>query len=114
MGNSGESKFIPILNELAQNGEPLIAEHASWAIDKIQNKSQQIMINGFKSRVIENKIKKITDRIVKNINPDKIIVFGPYAYGNPNNDSDLDLLIILKKDYPRHLSCSVPRTICYP
>lgn len=40
MGNSGESKFIPILNELAQNGEPLIAEHASWAIDKIQNKGQ--------------------------------------------------------------------------
>ena len=61
------------------------------------------MINGFKSRVIENKIKKITDRFVKNINPDKIIVFGSYAYGNPNNDSDLDLLIILKKSiYPRY------------
>lgn len=57
------------------------------------------MINGFKSRVIENKIKKITDRIVKNISPDKIIVFGSYAYRNPNNDSDLDLLIILKKTF---------------
>ena len=28
--------------------------------------------------------------------PDKIILFGSYAYGNPDNRSDLDLLVIKK------------------
>lgn len=35
--------------------------------------------------------------IVKNLrgyNPEKIILFGSYAWGKPNEDSDYDLLII--------------------
>jgi predicted nucleotidyltransferase len=39
-------------------------------------------------------LKKISHRIVKKIKPDKIILFGSYAYGNPNPDSDLDFFII--------------------
>ncbi len=31
-------------------------------------------------------------------NPEKIILFGSYAYGTPDKDSDLDLLVI--KDIP--------------
>ncbi len=34
--------------------------------------------------------------------PDKIILFGSYAAGNANNDSDLDLLIIKDTDLPKH------------
>jgi predicted nucleotidyltransferase len=33
-------------------------------------------------------------RIVEEINPDKVILFGSYAYGSPNEHSDFDLLII--------------------
>ena len=46
------------------------------------------------------KIKDIVFRIAKKFNPDKIILFGSYATGNPNNDSDLDLLIIKDTDLP--------------
>ncbi len=28
------------------------------------------------------------------LNPDKIILFGSYAYGTPNEDSDIDLFLI--------------------
>jgi uncharacterized protein len=38
--------------------------------------------------------KEITERIVAKIKPEKIILFGSYAYGRPNKDSDLDLFII--------------------
>ena len=41
-----------------------------------------------------SKINDIVNRIADKFNPDKIILFGSYAVGNPNNDSDLDLLII--------------------
>ncbi len=45
-------------------------------------------------------IEKIKAEIVerlKPLNPEKIILFGSYAYGNPTEDSDIDLYVI-KKD----------------
>ena len=43
--------------------------------------------------------KKILDEMVKNIvqavDPQKIILFGSYAYGKPTQDSDVDLLVIV-------------------
>lgn len=50
----------------------------------------------------KSKIDEIVDKIVKGFNPEKIILFGSYAAGNPNNDSDLDLLIVQETDLPAH------------
>ena len=36
------------------------------------------------------------ERIVSALKPEKIILFGSYAYGNPTHDSDVDLLVIMK------------------
>ena len=49
-----------------------------------------------------NKINEIVFRIASIFNPDKIILFGSYASGTPNNESDLDLLIIKDSELPRH------------
>lgn len=35
-------------------------------------------------------------KIVQELNPEKIILFGSYAYGSPNPHSDVDLLVIMK------------------
>ncbi len=40
-------------------------------------------------------LRAITQRIVEAVHPDKIILFGSYAYGEPTPDSDIDLLVIL-------------------
>lgn len=40
-------------------------------------------------------IKRLCDGIARQFRPDKIILFGSYAYGHPNVDSDVDLLVIL-------------------
>ncbi len=37
----------------------------------------------------------ISKAIYDEFQPDKIILFGSYAYGNPQDDSDIDLLVIL-------------------
>lgn len=37
---------------------------------------------------------EIVQRIVTAMNPLKIVLFGSYAYGVPDQDSDLDLVII--------------------
>jgi len=39
-------------------------------------------------------IKKIAEKVRRQYHPQKIIVFGSYAWGNPTRDSDVDLLII--------------------
>jgi predicted nucleotidyltransferase len=35
-------------------------------------------------------------KIAEILKPEKIILFGSYAYGNPTPDSDVDLLVIMK------------------
>ncbi len=35
-------------------------------------------------------------KALKPLNPEKIILFGSYAYGNPTEDSDLDICVIEK------------------
>jgi predicted nucleotidyltransferase len=39
-------------------------------------------------------IQEVTDRIVAAYQPEKIVVFGSWAWGEPDADSDLDLLVI--------------------
>ena len=41
------------------------------------------------------KIEQLSLAIAQEFKPDKIILFGSYAYGNPQDDSDVDLLVIL-------------------
>jgi uncharacterized protein len=40
-------------------------------------------------------LKQITDRLVAEFNPERIILFGSHAWGNPHADSDLDILIVV-------------------
>jgi len=40
--------------------------------------------------------KQIVERL-KPLNPEKIILFGSYAYGTPNEDSDLDICVVRKE-----------------
>jgi predicted nucleotidyltransferase len=35
-------------------------------------------------------------KIVSELNPEKVILFGSYAYGTPNPHSDVDLLVIME------------------
>ena len=49
----------------------------------------------------EQKIKEISDKIIHEYKPEKIILFGSWAWGEPHEDSDIDLLVILESNKPR-------------
>ena len=36
MGNSGDQKFVPTLKKLAGDADPVVAEHAKWALDHLK------------------------------------------------------------------------------
>jgi predicted nucleotidyltransferase len=38
---------------------------------------------------------EIVQRLVNALHPEKIYLFGSHAYGQPNDDSDVDLLIVV-------------------
>jgi uncharacterized protein len=59
------------------------------------------------------KISEIVNKIASGYSPDKIILFGSYATGNSNDDSDLDLLIIKDTDLPRPLRIVQVRKMLY-
>jgi predicted nucleotidyltransferase len=40
-------------------------------------------------------LEEIVERLKEGLHPDKIILFGSHAYGKPNDDSDIDLLIVI-------------------
>lgn len=43
---------------------------------------------------IKEKIQPAIDKIVKEFQPEKIILFGSWAWGEPEYDSDADLLVV--------------------
>jgi predicted nucleotidyltransferase len=49
----------------------------------------------WKKKVTLREIRKLTDTIAREFHPERIILFGSYAYGKPTPDSDVDLLVIM-------------------
>lgn len=47
------------------------------------------------------RVKTIIDQL-KPYQPEKIILFGSYAYGKPSEDSDVDLVVIKKTNQSFH------------
>ncbi|OIP37429.1 hypothetical protein AUJ95_08145 [Candidatus Desantisbacteria bacterium CG2_30_40_21] len=54
-----------------------------------------------RDRKIKGIISMTVEKIKKEYQPEKIILFGSYAYGEPSPDSDLDLFIIKQTDKER-------------
>lgn len=46
-----------------------------------------------------DKLKPIIVKKLKPLNPNKIIIFGSYANGIPNEDSDIDLYVVTDDDF---------------
>lgn len=45
--------------------------------------------------ISEEKAREAADRVARVLHPDRIILFGSLVWGQPNQDSDIDLLVIV-------------------
>jgi len=54
-----------------------------------------------KDRKLRELILKIVDRVQREYEPEKIILYGSYAYGEPTEDSDIDLFIVKETEKRR-------------
>jgi len=48
--------------------------------------------------VSPQRIQQVTEEIARRFHPDRIILFGSYAYGTPTEDSDVDLLVVMPSE----------------
>ncbi len=44
-----------------------------------------------------NVLEEVKNRLVKVYNPQAIYIFGSYSWGKPDEDSDLDILVVVEK-----------------
>ena len=47
---------------------------------------------------VETEIDQIKDRLIHGLSPTKIYLFGSFASGTANEDSDLDFYVVVKDD----------------
>jgi predicted nucleotidyltransferase len=64
--------------------------------------------------VSRKNIQEIIEKIAQNFFPEKIILFGSYADGNPGPDSDMDLMIIMDTDLPKYKRATPIRLLFNP
>ncbi|NJR20946.1 MAG: nucleotidyltransferase domain-containing protein [Richelia sp. CSU_2_1] len=59
----------------------------------LESQQPELPLKG--TQIAREKILQLSRAIVTEFKPEKIILFGSYVYGEPQNDSDVDLLVIL-------------------
>jgi uncharacterized protein len=74
--------------------------------------AEQMMVDviptGFPNAVADV-LPTVVEKVAQTLHPEKVILFGSYAYGQPTPDSDVDLLVVLDSDAPfveRYLAVS--------
>jgi uncharacterized protein len=48
--------------------------------------------------MLNDQIQELSHKIAAQFSPDRIILFGSYAYGTPTEDFDVDLLVVMHFD----------------
>ena len=60
-------------------------------------------------------IRRVTRQVVEQFHPQKVILFGSYAYGQPTEDSDVDLLVVMPtEENPLHTAARISAAVDHP
>jgi len=60
-------------------------------------------------------IRSVARQIVQQFHPQKVILFGSYAYGQATEDSDVDFLVVMDTDEPPlHVAAKIAAAIEHP
>src|ERR1700720_1536589 len=59
-------------------------------------------------------IRRFARQVAERFQPEKIILFGSYAYGTPHADSDVDILVVMPCRNQTDQACRVDRALEAP
>jgi uncharacterized protein len=61
--------------------------------------------------ITERAIFELVNEIARRFRPERIILFGSYAWGEPTEDSDIDLMVIKRYTGPSYLAATRVRAV---
>ena len=65
--------------------------------------------------VTSGDIRKVAQQIVDSFHPQKVILFGSFAYGTATGDSDVDFLVVMEtNENPMHMAGLISAAIDHP
>lgn len=71
-----------------------------------------------KRKLPADQIEGVIRELVARFNPQKVILFGSYAYGEPREGSDVDLLVVTSNPPPHKekwkVACQLSEQFSYP
>ena len=67
-----------------------------------------------RQRIAPEVIQQVVDHIARTFQPEKVILFGSYAYGQPKPWSDVDLLVIMQTDTPKQKQMEITLSFLDP
>ncbi len=66
-------------------------------------------------RVTLSDIQELARQIVDQFHPQKVMLFGSYAKGEPTEGSDVDLMVVIETDeHPLHVAARISASIDHP
>lgn len=68
-------------------------------------------VTGLDTEIDINKIKAVAQQIGERFQPEKIILFGSWAWSNPTPDSDVDFFIVKETDNTRRTAIEISGSI---
>lgn len=67
-----------------------------------------------KTTVTLKNIQEVVRQIVERFHPQKVILIGSYAYGQPTPDSDVDLLVVMETgENPLHTAAHIAASLAH-
>jgi len=63
---------------------------------------------------VSETLPQAVERIVSELRPEKIILFGSYAYGTPTPDSDVDLFVVMETEAKQAERYRTVSTLLHP
>ncbi|OGM93031.1 hypothetical protein A2935_03875 [Candidatus Wolfebacteria bacterium RIFCSPLOWO2_01_FULL_47_17b] len=64
-----------------------------------------------RKEIVEKQLQEVVQKIVNEYKPEKIILFGSWAWGEPGPDSDVDLFIIKETENTREMAREIDGSI---
>ena len=82
----------------AEGGTPsfLFCRCGKWLYNYFKMVTVNVPTIDKRRRIPQKAIDQVVQQIVEKFKPQKIILFGSYARGNPRPESDVDLLVVMK------------------
>jgi predicted nucleotidyltransferase len=70
--------------------------------------------SGRPSPQLKSAIRRMVEQIVDRFQPDKIVLFGSHAYGQPSSGSDVDVLVVMPTKNQVAQACRIRLAVEHP